>query len=162
MQLPPTGLAALAGLSGVHEIERFHPRVLANDLSRMVLGVSTDSVTTATYLDLTGTNVVIAMSDSGVDTTHPDLQGRVFIDSLLSGVDTNGHGTFVAGIIAGDGTKSTTLTNVSGSVMPGTNGQFRGKAPDAKLLSMELESPDYYIKETAARTNVLIENNSWT
>ncbi|HEV2210049.1 MAG TPA: LamG-like jellyroll fold domain-containing protein [Verrucomicrobiae bacterium] len=162
VQLPPSGLAALAGLSGVHEIERFHPRVLANDLSRMVLGVSTDSVTTTTYLDLTGTNVVIAMSDTGVDTNHPDLQGRVFIDSLLSGVDTAGHGTFVAGIIAGDGTESTTLTNVSGSVMPGTNGQFRGKAPDAKLLSMELQSPDYYIQETAARTNVLIENNSWT
>lgn len=162
---PPTSLAQVAGLTGVHEIEVSRSRVLANDLSRMVLQVSPDSTTISNYLGLSGTNVLVAMADTGVDTNHPDLTGRISIDSLLSGsaFDASGHGTFIAGQIIGDGTQSTTLTNVSGSTMPATNNQFRGKAPNATLLSMRFERPDYYLQETAARTNgVLISNNSWT
>lgn len=160
---PPTSLAEIAGLTGVHEIEVARTRVPANDLSRMVLGVSPDSTTTTNYLGLSGTNVLVAMADTGVDINHPDLIGRVSIDSPPSGADASGHGTFIAGQIIGDGTQSITVTNASGSTMPGTNGQFRGKAPNASLLSMRFERPDYYLEETAARTNgVLISNNSWT
>ncbi|MGH7973483.1 MAG: S8 family serine peptidase, partial [Limisphaerales bacterium] len=73
-----------------------------------------------------------------------------------------GHGTHVAGIIAGDGTKSSTVTNAVGSINPGTNTQYRGKAPKANLFSMDLNRPDFYLQETAAGTNALIANNSWT
>jgi subtilisin-like proprotein convertase family protein len=93
----------------------------------------------------------------------------VFGDSALSLVDTNGHGTHVAGIIAGSGLKSITVTNASGSIMPGTNGQFRGKAPLATLYSVAainnaftfLNVSDQYLQEAAALTNALISNNSW-
>jgi len=151
----------LAQLAGVQEMELARERVPANDLSRATTGVATDSVTPANYLNLSGTNVLVALADSGVDATHPDLVNRVFGDSANSLVDGTGHGTHVAGIIAGDGTESTTVTNAPGSVMPATNGQFRGKAPRARLFSMTGGS-DAYLQQTAARTNALISNNSWT
>jgi subtilisin-like proprotein convertase family protein len=151
----------LAQLAGVQEMELARERVPANDLSRATTGVAANSVTSTNYLNLSGANVLVALTDSGVDATHPDLAGRVFGDSANSVVDQSGHGTHVAGIIAGDGTESMTVTNASGSVMPATNGQFRGKAPNAKLFSMTGGS-DYYLQQTAARTNALIANNSWT
>jgi subtilisin-like proprotein convertase family protein len=157
---------ALAQLAGVQEVELAWRRVPANDLSRATTGVAVDSVVQTNYLNLGGSNVLVALEDSGVDATHPDLVNRVFGDSTNSLIDRAGHGTHVAGIIAGDGTMSTTVTNASGSVMPTTNGhatnfQFRGKAPAAKLFSMTGGS-DYYLQQTAARTNALISNNSWT
>ena len=48
--------------------------------------------------------VRVAIIDSGVDADHPDLQGSIFAGRSFVGSswrkDTNGHGTFVAGLIA--------------------------------------------------------------
>jgi major intracellular serine protease len=53
-----------------------------------------------------GQGIVVAILDTGIDTTHPDLQGRIidgrnFTDdgSPEDFTDRNGHGTHVAGII---------------------------------------------------------------
>lgn len=54
-----------------------------------------------------GQNVVVAVLDSGVDASHPDLSGQVlpgadFVDAGGDGrTDTVGHGTTVAALIAG-------------------------------------------------------------
>ncbi|HWI58820.1 MAG TPA: S8 family serine peptidase, partial [Bacillota bacterium] len=167
VQPPVKGLAALAGLSGVQVVERASARRLANDLSRATIGVAADSVTPDNYLGLTGTNVLININDTGVDATHPDLITRVLLDPLdtngVGAFDTSGHGTHVAGIIAGDGSKSTTVsTNAFGSIVPTVAGQFRGKAPGAKLFSLPWSAADSYLQETAARTNAFVSNNSWT
>ena len=60
-----------------------------------------------------GNGVIIAIIDTGVDFNHPDLfgfgqEGKViggynFIEENKPPLDTNGHGTQVAGIIAADG-----------------------------------------------------------
>jgi subtilisin family serine protease len=55
----------------------------------------------------TGDSVIVAVLDSGVDATHPDLAGQVlpgadFVDGTTDGRrDLVGHGTTVAGLIAG-------------------------------------------------------------
>lgn len=72
-----------------------------------------------------GTGVKVAILDTGIDATHPDLAGKVigthdFVDSTGSVVDGHGHGTHVASIIAGTGAAS--------------GGKYRGVAPGAKLL----------------------------
>lgn len=52
-----------------------------------------------------GTGVRVAVIDSGVDYTHPDLLGRVaggydFVNGDTDPMDDNGHGTHVAGTVA--------------------------------------------------------------
>lgn len=55
---------------------------------------------------LTGDGVVVAVVDSGLDTTHPEFAGRIaaggfdFVANTDQLTDPNGHGTFVAGIVA--------------------------------------------------------------
>ena len=84
-----------------------------------------------------GTGVGIAIIDSGIY-SHPDLaaahggQSRiVYRKSFIGGVqnDDFGHGTHVAGIIAGNGATS----NVRG-----TSHLLRGIAPNAKLLDLRV------------------------
>ncbi|MGH2795122.1 MAG: S8 family serine peptidase [Actinomycetota bacterium] len=51
-----------------------------------------------------GAGVVVAIVDTGVDLSHPDLQGRLVPGINIvdggSAQDDNGHGTFMAGIVA--------------------------------------------------------------
>lgn len=54
-----------------------------------------------------GEGVLIGMIDSGVDLSHPDLNGKIaggkdFIDGDASPDDQNGHGTLTAGIAAAE------------------------------------------------------------
>ncbi|MFF3457903.1 type VII secretion-associated serine protease mycosin [Streptomyces sp. NPDC002730] len=80
----------------------------------------------------TGKGVTVAVIDSGVDPTHPDLQGQVLPGKdMVAGkrgdehTDLEGHGTSMAGIIAGTGK------------MDGGNGAL-GLAPGAKILPIRL------------------------
>ncbi len=180
--IPPKNWTALATLSGVQIVEPFYQRATANDLARATNGVAANSLTPTNYMNLTGSNIIVEVNDTGIDTNHPDLMasavyGRVIGvigDAPQSLVDTNGHGTHVAGIIAGDGLESPTVTNAPGSTLvggKGSAGQFRGMAPGATLYSVagiaggaEVSSnfiSDQYFQEVPALTNALISNNSW-
>jgi len=177
--VPPKNWTALATLPGVQILEPSRQRARANDISRVTTGVATDTVVSSNYLNLSGSNVLVNVNDTGIDANHPDFgtggspPSRVIGDTALALVDTNGHGTHVAGIIAGNGFESITVTNASGSILTnnglGTAGQFRGKAPLAKLYSVAainssfnfLNFSDQYLQQAPAQTNALISNNSW-
>ncbi|MCV2369242.1 MHFG family PEP-CTERM protein [Roseateles oligotrophus] len=69
-----------------------------------------------------GAGITIAILDSGVDGSHPDLSARMvagwnFLDNNANAADVNGHGTAVAGAAAA------TLNNGTG--VAGTAGQAR-------------------------------------
>ncbi|MBZ3901851.1 S8 family serine peptidase [Streptomyces griseiscabiei] len=72
----------------------------------------------------TGTGVKVAVLDTGVDDTHPDIAARVVEkENFTTAPDTTdlvGHGTHVASIVAGDGAAS--------------DGRYTGVAPGADLL----------------------------
>ncbi|MEV7094848.1 S8 family serine peptidase [Amycolatopsis sp. NPDC051045] len=74
----------------------------------------------------TGRGVTVGVLDTGVRADHPDLAGKVVEAQDFTGTgpaagDDLGHGTHVAGIIAGTGAAS--------------GGRYRGVAPDARLIS---------------------------
>ncbi len=116
-------------------------------------------------LPVSGSDVTVAVLDTGVDGNHPDLAGRVvqnvklfdtlglcvgFINPInienLSNTDNlSGHGTFVAGVIAGSGSRS--------------SGRYAGIAPGARIvglsagdltLSFVLAGFDYLLADGAA------------
>jgi minor extracellular serine protease Vpr len=80
---------------------------------------------------LNGQGIKIGIIDTGIDFNHPNLQGygpsgKVvggydFVDSNEKPLDTNGHGTEVAGIVS-------------------ANGSFSGMAPASKLFSYKVSS----------------------
>ncbi len=77
----------------------------------------------------TGAGVTVAVLDTGIDTTHPDLAGAVvgerdFTGSTSGTRDLVGHGTHVAGIVTGDGAAS--------------GGKYKGVAPEATLLNAKV------------------------
>jgi subtilisin family serine protease len=76
-----------------------------------------------------GRGVTVAVIDSGIDKNHPDLIGKVigeknFVADEITADDLLGHGTMVAGIIAGSGVAS--------------NGKYKGVAPGASLLNVKV------------------------
>ena len=170
--LAPANWTALVQLPGVQIAERVSSRVMLNDLSRVTVGESVDTLTRTNYLNLYGSNVMVAVNDSGIDTNHPDFgiggyagapdvvpTTRIYGFTPGDFIDTLGHGTFVAGEIAGNGSQSYLVTNIpEGSV---TNADFRGKAPLATLFAINFDNPDAVLQQEDALTNALISNNSW-
>ncbi|HEX8846036.1 MAG TPA: S8 family serine peptidase [Pyrinomonadaceae bacterium] len=121
-------------------------------------------------LPLSGRGVTVAVLDTGLDGTHSDLSGRVvqnvkladtqslsvgFIEPVsVEGLPTTdqayGHGTFVAGLIAGNGVRS--------------GGKYSGIAPGANLvglsagdlnLSYVLAGFDYVLSHSALNVRVI-------
>jgi len=95
----------------------------------------------------TGQGVTVAVLDTGIEKL-PDFAGRLIggVD-LTSGSnpyqDSYGHGTFVAGLIAGNGASS--------------SGQFSGEAPGAKLVSVKVAGAD-----GTTHLGTLISGLQWT
>ena len=87
----------------------------------------------------TGAGQTVAVVDTGVDRTHPDLAGKVFggydfVDDDSDPTDENGHGTHVAGTIA---------------AIRGNSSGGAGVAPNARLVPLRALGPGSTDIETA-------------
>lgn len=79
--------------------------------------------------DVNGSGVTVAVLDTGVDATHPDIDVVEQKDFTGDGVgDVHGHGTHVAGTVAGNGSAS--------------DGEFVGVAPGAGILDVKVLGDD--------------------
>ena len=103
--------------------------------------------------NITGKDIKIAILDTGVDYTHPDLStnylgGYDFANEDDDPIDDQGHGTHVAGIIAGTGVQS--------------NYEYIGVAPDAKYYAFKVlnnEGEGYFSWYYNAMNRAMDPNN---
>ena len=108
LRIPSKNLRKLAALVSV---KRLSADVAVKKSDEFTVGSSMADAAVQQY-GLSGNGVRVAVLDSGVRSNHPDLAPRVvaavsFVPLSTSADDFCGHGTHVAGIIAGNGTSST-------------------------------------------------------
>ncbi|WP_323379382.1 S8 family serine peptidase [Streptomyces durbertensis] len=133
---------ALTGGSGVETISLDRVRKVALDKSVARIGAPT-----AWQAGYEGEGVRIAVLDTGIDTSHPDLGGgKVVAARDFSGSgstrDRQGHGTHVASTAAGTGAKS--------------KGRYKGVAPKAQLINAKVLDDQGYGMDSG-----IIEGMEW-
>jgi serine protease AprX len=138
LRLPASVVARLADHPNVEFVAADPPVSAAMDVARIAAGAPPPAVPESGF---TGAGVTVAVVDSGV-ALHPEIQTLVaavdFVNVVpplglppnpntnpLASVDPMGHGTHVAGIIAGNGSHS-------------TGGKLAGVAPLASLVSVRV------------------------
>jgi membrane-anchored mycosin MYCP len=91
----------------------------------------------------TGAGVTVAVIDSGVDPSHPQMRGHVIpgwdaLDASAAGLqDCVGHGTAVASVIV---------------AQPSNDHRFRGLAPGATILPLRVSEQELVNGQAAGRT----------
>lgn len=100
---------------------------------------------------ITGQGTVVVVIDSGVETSHPFLEGKV-IDEACVGMSAGGQTGDCGGgadFATGEGTAAPDYTDedanhgthVAGTIA-GNNGEAYGVAPDAKIAAILIKGPD--------------------
>jgi serine protease AprX len=150
VDVPDGALLALAQQPGVGSVSLDRP--VHGTLERTAATIGADYVLDTLGLD--GTGVGIAVVDSGVTSWHDDLgANRVarfvdFVGFQAAAYDDYGHGTHVAGILAGNGYDS--------------GGRRRGIAPGATLLVEKVldAAGQGYISNVIAAIDYAIANKA--
>lgn len=180
--LPAGQVAAVAALPGVTGVYTNGKDELL--LFESVATIQADRV--RDELGITGEGVAVAIMDSGINGLHPDLtfptktvqnvkftgdvanlyceptdpclHGELYTENVANTDNTSGHGTHVAGIVAGAG--------------DGSRFKYRGVAPGAKLVGlgvgeglhiiniMVIAAADWIV-ENKSKYNIQVVNNSW-
>lgn len=140
VQTVPTGIRRIgANVSSTKAGDGLMPVLL----SRTSTTLTPRNVGTSTLIR--GTDVVVAVIDSGIDFNHPDLYvplNKGFSAAFPDGMDANGHGTHVAGIIGA-------RDNDIGVV---------GVVPGAKLWALKVGNAAPILSDTIAAVNFATAN----
>ena len=139
-------------LDAVRQVEQYVPPKLCNDRARAIVFDRSPSP-----LGLTGSGEIIGVADSGIDATHP-----AFAASMAQVIargrpgdasDPHGHGTHVAGTIAGSSAAQQGIASgarlVFQSIMDGSGG----------LTGLPIDLNDLF--EEAYGAGARIHNDSW-
>jgi len=137
------GLAGLPGVRAVTPDDRVRVQGTASSGGIRSVYPKVVKADAAWNRGVTGSGVTVAVLDTGVAPNLPDLAGRlVQVTDDLSGQatpcknlsgeldcsDRYGHGTFIAGLVAGNGASS--------------GGKWKGVAPGARVLSVKTAGAD--------------------
>ena len=134
--VPADRVADLETTPGVAAVTQNRPVTFSGQLgegSGVASAVYSDVVRASKTWDqgYTGQGIGVALIDTGIN-PGGDLAGKVVggvdLTSEANNVDGYGHGTFVAGLIAGSGAAS--------------NGAVKGVAPNVKLISVKIAGAD--------------------
>ena len=143
LEVPPATIAELRRSPTVVAVEVDRPMAIADAESTPLVGA-----TASQAAGISGNGRAVAVLDTGIESTHPYLAGKVVDESCFSGISTcpNGqvsqlgagaaapctyaptdcrHGTHVAGIAVGG---------------PAAEAPFTGVAPAAKLVAVQVFS----------------------
>ncbi|HET6403661.1 MAG TPA: S8 family serine peptidase [Candidatus Thermoplasmatota archaeon] len=132
--LPNATAADAARLAADPRVERVDwARPLAFAAEARLPARAFTQLTRADATGLDGSGVTVAVLDSGIDATHPDLARRVKQNVRLTDGrfgpavgDPDGHGTHVAGVLAASGDAS--------------QGRWTGVAPGVELVGIDITS----------------------
>jgi serine protease AprX len=149
----------IPSLQEVASFEEYVRPKTSNDNARKLLSI--DSANPGLALGLEGKGQIVAIADTGLDQKHPDFAGRIAgivpLGRPNDASDPDGHGTHVAGSVAGDGTAS--------------GGKIQGTAPKARIFfqsvmdangdlgGLPVDLNDLF--EEAYLKGARIHNNSW-
>ena len=136
LDIPNSVLARLSAHGAVLRVHHDRPTFRFNYRTSITVGTRAVQQT----LGLTGAGIGVAVVDSGISTWHDDLTNPLstvypygnqrlaafvdFVNGRSTPYDDDGHGTHVAGVIAGNGFDSA--------------GQKAGAAPDASIISLKV------------------------
>jgi serine protease AprX len=136
--IPDNKVDDLKALDNVKYVEKDQEvKVL---LDKAVPQIGADQVWATGY---TGKGVKVCVIDTGVDASHPDLNGNKvvgwvdYVNGRSTPYDDHGHGTHVSSTIAGTGNAS--------------SGQYKGVAPEASLMVAKVLSA----QGSGSNTNIL-------
>lgn len=136
--LPDDKVDELKAMSNVKYVEK--DQTMHVLLDKAVPQIGGDQVWGAGY---TGKGIKVAVIDTGIDASHPDLNGNKvvgwvdYVQGKTTPYDDHGHGTHCAGTIAGTGAAS--------------NGQYKGVAPEASLMGVKVLGKD----GSGSNTNII-------
>jgi serine protease AprX len=138
-------LANNPNVAAIYE-DRIYQRTAVSDANLVAAYPAVVNAPAAWQQNTTGAGITVAVLDSGIN-PDPDIAGRIlasvnFADPATTS-DPGGHGTHVAGIIAGDGTMSA--------------GQYIGVAPQANLVDVRVMDA-----KGNATTSSVIAGLQWT
>ncbi|HEY7785877.1 MAG TPA: S8 family serine peptidase, partial [Pyrinomonadaceae bacterium] len=156
-EVPLNEIENLAKRSDVAYISPDRPVKSQINLTNETTGASQVQAGTLLNTGFDGKNITVAVLDSGISASHPDFirrnRSRVIASVDFSGSsragDADGHGTGVAGVVAGNGIAS-----------EGYAGNYAGVAPGANLVDVRIldENGIGRASSVLAAFNWVIEN----